>query len=188
MPLFVYSHKRNNFVFATPGEVNSYAQMRPRQFQLPCWGWGTLMSDPKKGYIKTEGWGAKRREKVFVVRMWINFSGVSRTENMRVQVRDVYAEGIQYLMKGDPVCVYGSLVYDKLYSQYKKQTFFIIEADMTIPPYSADGRQFCARKNAVIERSNSQMFDQIVRKGEIPGAQDLREYMEKQRELSKFGG
>ena len=55
MPLFVYSHKRNNFVFATPGEVNSYAQMRPRQFQLPCWGWGTLMSDPQKGYIKTEG-------------------------------------------------------------------------------------------------------------------------------------
>ena len=62
MPLFVYSHKRNNFVFATPGEVNSYAQMRPKQFQLPCWGWGTLMSDPQKGYIKTEGWEAKRRE------------------------------------------------------------------------------------------------------------------------------
>lgn len=180
MPLMSLDTKTRSFVWTDVNELSTLAAYK--KVMALCWGWGELKYDPVKFYQEIHG------NKVFTVRQWVYLggSGPARQE-IRVDIKGVYAEGCQYLMKEDPIFFLGMLRYDPKYSQLKNFPFFLVEAQMVIPPYSADGREFCARKNAIIERQNAEMIRRYtdMETGEfLPGMEKLEEHLKGERDGS----
>ena len=179
MPLMLFNNKTQDFSLYN---ANLLPEMKnPEGFHRSCWGWGKIKYEPKKFYRKSMAGG--KEHKVFTVRSWIDLSQRrEKPQEIRIDITDEYAEGCQYLMPGDPVWFCGEVWYDRKYSEIKKFPFFIILADMVIPPYSADGREFCARKNAIVERKNEQMLSELMQSGQkTPNMDDLGRYLEKEK-------
>lgn len=176
MPIMTLNPKTLSFVWTDINELStipSYTKVRSL-----CWGWGELTKDPVKFYREIRG------NKVFFVRswLWLGGKGTSRRE-IRVDISGVYAEGCQYLIQGDPILFLGVIRYDPKYSKIKGFPHFLVEAHMVIPPYSADGREFCARKNAIIERQTAEMISQYMDMGDVvPGQAALEEFLKGERD------
>lgn len=178
MPIFTLSQKTKSFVYT---DINELATLPLyKKVNAYCWGWGRLKSDPAKYYKDHNG------HKVFHVRMWLWLGGTgTKRRDIRADVSGVYAEGCQYLIEDDPVWFLGTIRYDHKYSTMKGFPFFIIDTDMVIPPYSADGREFCARKNAIIERQTYDMVSQYMNTGTgevVPGQNALEEFLKGERD------
>ena len=177
MPIMTLDKKTLSFVWTDINELSTLSAYS--KVASLCWGWGILKYDPVKFYQNIHG------DKVFTVRQWVYLGGDGPTrQEVRVDIKGVYAEGCQYLMQGDPIFFLGVLKYDQKYSLLKNFPFFLVDAHMVIPPYSADGREFCARKNAIIERQNADMIRKYtdMATGEfLPGLNKLEEHLKGER-------
>ena len=184
MPLFVLDSGTQSLVCT---DVNSIPLNHGYKYiKKYCWGVGRVRGTPKKFYQHITNWKGED-EKVFTVRMWMWVAGRKReAQYIRIDITDEYAEGCQYLVDGDPIQFFGTLRYDKGYSAYRKSPQFIIKAWMVIPPYSADGREFCARKRAIEERRNGEMLSKIMEMGmPVPTLDDLEQY---ERNVEEYDG
>ena len=179
MPLMILNNRTADFSMY---DANLLPQMLNFiGFKRWCWGWGVIKYEPKKFY--RERTVNNKKAKYLAVRSWVDLScGRGDPQEIRIDITDEYAEGCQYLMPGDPIWFCGEVKYDGKYSEIKGFPFFIIKADMVIPPYSADGREFCARKNAIVERRNEQMLSDLMQSGQkTPNMDDLGRYLEKEK-------
>lgn len=176
MPLKLVNNKDGGFYLCDANLLPS--MLNPVGFKRLCEGWGVIKYEPKKFYRQRNVNG--KATKYLTVRSWIDLScGRGKPQDIRIDITDEYAEGCQYLMPGDPIWFCGEVKYDGKYSEIKKFPFFIILADMVIPPYSADGREFCARKNAIVERRNEALLSEIMESGQhVPNMDDLGRYLE----------
>lgn len=178
MPIMTLNPNTKSFVWT---DINELATIPSHEkVNALCWGWGNLMCDPAKYYKEHYG------HKVFHVLFWLHLGGKgTKRREIRVDVSGVYAEGCQYLLKDDPILYVGVLKYDSTYSRIKGFPYFIVNAHMVIPPYSADGREFCARKNAIIERQTLDMISSYANSdiGEVvPGQAALEEFLKGNRD------
>lgn len=179
MPLMTLSWRTMSFVYT---DVRTLPNIRNcNTIKKPCWGWGVVESEPAKFKTHRDG------KDIFTVRVWLNLGSDSKGEmqHIRVNMYGVYAEGCQYLEVGDPVHFEGTLRFDPQLSGIKKTRYFIIDAEMVIPPYSADGREFCARKRHLQELENAEMLrkctDHVT--GEfVPGLDKLEQHLKEERD------
>lgn len=176
MPIFTLSKETLSFVWT---DINTLSTLpNYDKIAVLCWGWGKLKSNPVKFYQEIHG------NKVFTVRQWVWLGGDGpKRQEVRVDINGVYAEGCQYLEKEDPIHFLGVLKYDRKYSKLKEFPFFIVDAHMVIPPYSADGREFCARKNAIVERHTEQMISRYMQDDRfVNGNKALEEHLKGERD------
>lgn len=180
MPIMTLNNKTLSFCWTDINELSTLAVAD--QIRALCWGWGVIKYDPVK-FFKS-----KKDRKNFTVRSWVYLGGKDENrQEIRIDISGVYAEGCQYLTKGDPIFFLGLLQYDHKYSELKHFPFFIVDAQMVIPPYSADGREFCARKNALIERQTAELVSKYASQGIgdiVPGMTKLEGHLKLEEELN----
>ena len=185
MPLMVLSHRTLSFVYT---DIRSLSNLKPT-VQRPCWGWGILAREPVKYYERGKDADGKSY-KYLAVRTWLGLGTDSKgvSQGIRLNIYGVYAEGCQYLEQGDPIHFEGTLLYDKYFSKKLERPYWMVDATMVIPPYSADGREFCARRNAIREMQNAEMISRYtdMTTGEfLPGLSKLEEHLKGERDGSK---
>ena len=175
MPIMTLSKETLSFVWT---DINALPTIpNYDKIVVLCWGWGLLKSNPVKFYQEIRG------NKVFTVRQWVWLGGDGpKRQEVRVDIKGVYAEGCQYLEKGDPIFFLGVLKYDRKFSNMKGFPFFLVDAHMVIPPYSADGREFCARQQAIVERRNDRFIDSIDEEQFSNGMRALEERLKGERD------
>ena len=181
MPLMVLSHRTLSFVYT---DVRSLGNLK-QTVQRPCWGWGILARDPVIYYEHGKNADGKRY-KYLAVRTWLDLGTDSKgvSQGIRLNIYGLYAEGCQYLEKGDPIHFEGTLLLDKYFTKEKGFPYWMVDATMVIPPYSADGREFCARRNAIREMQNAEMISRYtdMATGEfLPGLSKLEEHLKEER-------
>ena len=184
MPLMVLSHRTLSFVYT---DIRSLSNLKPT-VQRPCWGWGILAQDPVVYYEHGKDANGKKT-KYLAVRTWLVLGTDSKgvSQGIRLNIYGVYAEGCQYLEKGDPIHFEGTLLLDKYFTKEKGFPYWMVDATMVIPPYSADGREFCARRNAIREMQNAEMISRYtdMATGEfLPGLNKLEEHLKEERDGS----